>query len=198
VNLELPRDEDSISSVPQSPYSANRAALRDLTLPTVPNYDIPPSPPGSPVAGTNAKFKQFLDLKKQGVHFNDKLAKSSALKNPSVMQQLLDFSDIDEKSQYSTTLPIELWDPAAFPENVYKEGLAKSQQKILKKREDDKAKGPREVDFVPSTASGEASRNGTPRIGQKSAAERVMAGLDRGRSNSPQVQSTGKRKTRFD
>jgi hypothetical protein len=150
---------------------------------------------------TNSKFKHFLELKKQGIHFNEKLAKSSALKNPSLMQKLMDFADIDEVGQYATTLPKDLWNPNGFPEYAYKEELAHSQQKIRKKKEDDKAKGQREsIDFVP--AAGESlSRSGTPgtggRAGQKSAAERVMAGLDRGRSSSPQVQGT-KRKTRFD
>jgi HCNGP-like protein len=202
VELQLPEDDETMT--PQSPYTANRALLRDLTLPTMPNYDIPSSPPGSPIASTNSKFKHFLELKRQGVHFNEKLAKSSALKNPSLMQKLMDFADIDEAGQYATTLPKGLWNPSGFPEYAYKEELAYSQQKIRKKKEDEKAKGQREsIDFVPAaTSSGESlSRSGTPgtsgRAGQKSAAERIMAGLDRGRSSSPQVQGT-KRKTRFD
>lgn len=138
-----------------------------------------------------------MELKKQGVHFNDKLAKSSALKNPSVMQQLMDFSDIDMEGQYATSLKKELWDPSSFPAHVYKEGLSKSQQKILKKREEEKAKGTRaSVEFVPAAMTGETSRSGTPKVGQKSAAERVMAGLER--SNSPQVQGGVKRKSRFE
>lgn len=183
---------------PQSPYSSNRALLRDLTLPTLPNYDIPPSPPGSPQESTNAKFKHFLELKKQGVHFNEKLAKSSALKNPSLMQKLMDFSSIDEGGQYESTLPNDLWNPNIFPAHAYKEELAKSQQKILKRSEDEKSRGQREsVDFVPASAAGESgSRSGTPgqlsKPGQKSAAERIMAGLDR---SSPQGT---KRKTRFE
>jgi hypothetical protein len=191
-----PRDDEG--SISQSPYSANRAALRDLTLPTVPNYDIPPSPPVSPIVSTNAKFKHFLDLKRKGVHFNDSLSKSMALKNPGVMQQLMDFSDIDEAGQYATILPKEFWDSTAFPEHAYKEGLSKSQQRILKKRENDKAKGLRDsVDFVPATGSGETSRSGTPKISQKSTVERIMAGLDRGQSSSPQAQGV-KRKSRFE
>ncbi|THV51309.1 hypothetical protein BGAL_0115g00100 [Botrytis galanthina] len=188
---------------PQSPYSANRALLRDLTLPTVPNYDIPPSPPGSPVASTNAKFKHFLELKKQGTHFNEKLAKSAALKNPSLMQKLMDFADIDEAGQYATILPQDLWNPAGFPEYAYKEELAKSQQKILKEREEKKARGQREaLDFVPATASGEtrsaiSNTSGINGKGQKSTAERIMAGLDKGRSNSSNTQGV-KRKTRFE
>jgi hypothetical protein len=183
--------------MPQSPYSSNRALVRDLTLPTLPNYNIPSSPPRSPIASTNAKFNHFMNLKKQGVHFNEKLSNSATLKNPSLMQKLMDFSDIDVAGQYATTLPKELWNPGSFPESAYKEELSKSQQTILKKREDDKNRGQREsVDFVPAIASGESSRNGTPKISQKSAAERIMAGLDRGKSHSPQIGV--KRKTRFE
>jgi hypothetical protein len=202
IDDAIPESLEGEGFAPLSPYSANRALIRDLTLPTVPNYDIPLSPPESPGASANVKFKHFLRLKQQGIHFNEKLAKSSALKNPSLMQKLMDFSDIDEASQYSTTLPKNLWDPDGFPERAYKEGLARSQQKILKKREDENTRGQRDaVEFVPATASGDSSRGGTPgaggRMGQKSAAERVMAGLDRGRSNSPQVPNL-KRKSRFE
>lgn len=192
-------------STPQSPYSANRARLRQLTLPSIPNLEIPDSPPGSPPASTNSKFAHFLELKKQGVHFNEKLAKSTALKNPSMMQKLMDFADVDEAGQYATTLSKELWNPNGFPEWAYKEELAKIQQKILKKREEERTRGQREsVEFVPATASGDSSRSGTPgasaggRVGPKSAAERVMAGLDRGKSTSPAVQAGMKRKTRFE
>jgi hypothetical protein len=189
--------------VPMSPYSANRALLHQLTVPQLPNLDIPPSPPGSPPAGTHAKFAHFLELKKKGVHLNEKLANSSALKNPSLMQKLMDFADIDESGQYASTLPKEFWNPESIPEMAYKEELAKSQQRILKKREEEKTRGQREsVDFVPATVSGDSSRSGTPaaggRVGPKSAAERVMAGLERGRSNSPSVQAGMKRKTRFE
>ncbi|KAL3423896.1 Meiotically up-regulated gene 151 protein [Phlyctema vagabunda] len=194
-------EPEAQDNAPQSPYSANRALLRDLTLPTIASYEIPPSPPGSPIASTDAKFKKFLELKKSNVHFNDKLAKSAALKNPSLMQKLMDFADIDEASQYATSLPRDIWNPNDFPEYAYKENLAKSQQKILKRKEEEKSRGQREaVDFVPATNSGDSSRSGTPgiaRTSQMSAAERVMAGLDRGKSNSPHVQGT-KRKTRFE
>lgn len=194
--------EEDPQTIPQSPYSANRALLRDLTLPSLPNYDIPPSPPGSPTESSNAKFKHFLQLKKQGVHFNEKLAKSPAMRNPSLMQKLMDFSDIDEAEQYHTTLPSELWNPDGFPLYAYKGELSKSQQKIHKTKEEEKMRGQREsVDFVPASAGDSSNRSGTPGVGsrggQKSAAERIMAGLDRGRSNSPQVQGV-KRKSRFE
>ncbi|KAK2628184.1 hypothetical protein QTJ16_002830 [Diplocarpon rosae] len=198
-----PLEDTDQAMTPLSPYSANRAVLRDMTLPTLPNYNIPPSPPGSPQASTNAKFKHFLGLKKQGVHFNEKLAKSAALKNPSLMQKLMDFADIDDAGQYVTNLPKDLWDPCGFPAHAFKEELAKSQQRVLKRQEEEKSKGQREsLDFVPATSTAEIpSRNGTPlnggRTGQKSAAERIMAGLDINRSSSSQLQGN-KRKSRFD
>ena len=119
TELLLPENDETMA--PRSPYSAHRALLRDLTLPTIPNYDIQPSPPGSPIESTNLKFRHFLELKKQGVHFNEKLAKSSALKNPSLMQKLMDFADIDEVGQYATTLAKDLWNPDGFLEYAYKE-----------------------------------------------------------------------------
>ena len=139
------------------------------------------------------KIRHFLELKKQGVHFNDKLANSSALKNPSLLQKLMDFSGLDEADQYSTTLREDVWNPQGFPTWAYKEELAKSQQEVSKKKEEERARLQREsIDFVPATNSGHASRGGTPaaNTGAKgvrgSAAERVMAGLDRGGTSSPQ------------
>lgn len=199
--FDLPEEDNSLTA-PHSPYSANRALLRDLTLPTAPNYEIPQSPPGSPVESTNTKFKQFLKLKKQGVHFNEKLANSAAMKNPSLMQKLLDFADIDETEQYLTALPSILWNPEAFPDYAFKEQLSKSQQMVLKRKEEEKSHGQREsIDFVSGTTSNSSSRTGTPgltsRNNTKSAAERVMSGLDKGKASSPQVQGI-KRKSRFD
>ncbi|KAI9670406.1 MAG: hypothetical protein M1817_004449 [Caeruleum heppii] len=196
-----PSPSNGATSQPQSPYSSSRALIRDLTLPPVPNLDIPPSPPGSPPAATSAKFANFLELKKKGVHFNEKLAKSSALKNPSLLQKLMAFADMDEQAQYATTLPKDVWDPTAFPEWAYKEGLAKKQQEVLKQREEERAKSQRDaLDFVPATASGDSSRGGTPgtsgtgRGSGRSAAERIMAGLDREKTRSPHTSDAGKRR----
>ncbi|KAF3015537.1 hypothetical protein E8E14_002356 [Neopestalotiopsis sp. 37M] len=169
-------DEASVPSLPPgSPYSANRALLRDLTLPPVPNMDIPPSPPGSPPPGANKKFEHFLKLKKDGVHFNSKIAQSSALKNPSLMDKLLGFAEVSQKDQYRTTLATDLWDPSIFPKSAYKEQLRQSQTEIGQARARSKG-GP--VQFV--SASATSSRDTTP-----------------GNGNVP-APSTGKRKTRFD
>lgn len=148
-------ENDALDEAPGSPYSANRAALHDLTLPSIPNMDIPPSPPGSPTETTNKKFEQFIQLKKKGVHFNAKLETSVALKNPSLMDKLMAFVDIDEQSQYDTTLPADLWNPKGFPDWAYRDSLRKSQDRIARERESEKGSGTRTaVDFVPAVGLG--------------------------------------------
>lgn len=142
--------------------------------------------------GANEKLAHFLELKKQGVHFNDKLAKSSALKNPSLLRKLMDFVAIAEQDQYASTLPKDLWDPSVFPPWTYKEELAKAQQELLKRKEEERARKQREaIDFIPASSSATSSRGGTPTATsgrsawRGSAAERVMAGLDRDKVRSP-------------
>lgn len=126
--------------------------------------DIPPSPPSSPSqitaqAALSAKFDKFLELKrKKGVHFNARIADSHALKNPPLMDKLLGFvgvgvdfenGTIEGTDQYATTLPTELWDPAAFPEWAYRGPLRKSQEKLQKERGREKGEA---VQFVPATS----------------------------------------------
>lgn len=141
-------------SAPASPYSSNRQLIHSITLPPVPNVDIPPSPPGSPRASTSAKMARFLELKKSGVHFNDKLASSSALKNPSLLQNLMGFAGINERDQFATTLPDALKPVPqdGFPYYAYDDELARSQERLSRKMEKEKA-GRDKVDFVSASAS---------------------------------------------
>ena len=188
---QLEEAENGTISAPQSPYSTTRAVVRDLTLPTVPNFNIPDSPPGSPPPGMEKKLSHFLELKKQGVHFNEKVANSSALKNPSILGKLMTFAGLEESNQYATTLPKELWDPQGFPPWAYHEELAKAQDEAQKEREKEMARTQREtIDFV--SASGQASMASAAggRGLKGSAAERVMAGLDRTRTASPQASNS--------
>ncbi|KAI6785661.1 uncharacterized protein J7T54_005995 [Emericellopsis cladophorae] len=144
-----------MSQAPGSPYTTSRTIIHDLTLPSIPNVNIPPSPPGSPPPGANKKLEQFILLKKQGVHFNAKLENSEALRNPSLMDKLLGFAGVEGKEQYETTLRDDgWWDPKAFPREAYRLALRKNQDKMTREREADKAAGNRtSVDFVPSTTT---------------------------------------------
>ncbi|KAI0876297.1 HCNGP-like protein-domain-containing protein [Hypoxylon argillaceum] len=176
-----PLEEDPASAEapppprPGSPYTATRALLRDLTLPSVPDMDIPPSPPGSPAAATSKKFETFLELKKKGVHFNARLAGTAAMKNPALADKLLAFAELDHRDQYRTTLAADggLWDPDAFPRHAYREQLRQSQSDIQQART--RAAG-EPVKFVAASSSVTAVEDGK-------VAQRL---------------GTGKRKTRFD
>ena len=186
---------------PQSPYSLNQSLLRTMTLPPIPNLDIPPSPPSSPDPATNQKFKQFLDMKKKGVHFHERLATTSSVKNPSLLKKLMASAGIDEQDQYVSSLPSELWDPSTFPAWAFKEELHKSQQEFQKMLDEKRLQGARDsIDFVSATNSADSSRGGTPssmagtRGIRSSAAERVMAGLDREKTRTPPVPDTARRK----
>ncbi|KAI0817208.1 HCNGP-like protein-domain-containing protein [Xylaria sp. FL0064] len=175
-----PLEEDpaavEIPLPPGSPYTATRALLRDLTLPAVPDMDIPPSPPGSPSAATSKKFENFLELKKKGVHFNARLADNSSMKNPVLADKLMAFVELDHRDQYRTTLPVDLWDPEAFPRYAYKEQLRQSQSECAQARA--RAAGA-PVKFVAAEAAASSSAN-----------------VEDGKT--AQASTTGRRKTRFD
>ncbi|OJJ87245.1 HCNGP domain-containing protein [Aspergillus glaucus CBS 516.65] len=145
---------------PSSPFSTSLALTHDLTLPTVPNLDIPPSPPGSPDPKANAKFAHFLSLKKQGTHFNEKLAGSSSLKNPSLLMKMMKHAGINDEAQYSTSLPPDLWDMSNLPNWGYKEELLKRQQEIRRKTEEKRLSGQRDsIEFVSGTSEGSGRSN---------------------------------------
>ncbi|KXX76121.1 hypothetical protein MMYC01_206301 [Madurella mycetomatis] len=99
LDADRPPNPSQPAEPPRSPYTTTRTLLRDLTLPSVANMDIPPSPPGSPPPGHDAltaKFDSFLRLKRtKGVHFNERLASSAGLRNPALMDKLLAFSGVE-------------------------------------------------------------------------------------------------------
>lgn len=133
-------------------------------MPAFSRFDIPPSPPGSPPSGIDRKFKHFLELKEQGIHFNQKLANSSALKNPSLLQKLIEFAGLDEQDQYNTTLPEDVWNLKGFPQWAYKEELAKSQQAMNKRIGEEQAKAQREkIEFVSAINGSNSSSIGKHR-----------------------------------
>ncbi|KAF1920060.1 HCNGP-like protein-domain-containing protein [Ampelomyces quisqualis] len=158
------QEEESVDDAPPgSPYTSNRAIIQNLTLPTVPNFDIPHSPPGSPPQKATKKFAQFLELKKKGQHFNQRLEGSSVLRDPGHLQRLFDFASISDTEQYASALSEDTAVPSVFPEWAYAEELKASQKQILKAREQQKSGVPRAaVEFVSATKSGAPSGASTP------------------------------------
>lgn len=190
----LPEPEDDPaaaqqSSAPSSPFTANRALLRDLTLPTVPNLDIPPSPPGSPAPALTKKLDNFLELKKKGIHFNGKLASSAAVQNPALMDKLMGFVEMGReeggdslREQYATTLGKDVWDPTGqetFPPWAFRGPLKQSQDRVRRDREAERAGGKRSgIEFVSSVsgAGGTPGSAGTPETGGLSRGSKRKAG----------------------
>jgi hypothetical protein len=145
--------------------------------------DIPPSPPRTPPPQHDAlteKFHTFLRLKRaKGVHFNERLAAASGMKNPAVMDKLLKFVGVETDfappptaagtttggedgesgggdgggravEQYATVLSAEVWDPACFPAWAYRGPLRRAQERANKERE--RVRG-EPVEFVAATAA---------------------------------------------
>jgi hypothetical protein len=140
-------DPNEEASAPSSPYSQARATIRSLTMPPIPNLNIPDSPPGSPPPESTKKFARFLELKKKGVHFNARFEESPALRNPAVLKRLTALAGIDDVEQYATALPKDIAVPPQFPPGAYFEELNRSQLRLLKKREAERSKS-RKIDFV--------------------------------------------------
>jgi hypothetical protein len=171
--------------------------IQNLTLPTVPNFNIPPSPPGSPPRKSTQKFAQFLELKQKGQHFNQRLENSSVVRDPNHSSKLMDFasvcnvaantpaplanfSQITDEDQYASTLSEGLSVPVTWPNWAHGDALNASQKKITKAKESERSRVPRgSVDFVPArggTSSGTVTPAG--KGSRQSAAERVTAGSD--------------------
>ncbi|KAL4783478.1 nucleophile aminohydrolase [Aspergillus varians] len=145
-----PMHETESSQAMGGQASTSRALIHDLTLPPIPNLDIPPSPPGSPRPSANSKFAHFLLLKKQDIHFNDKLAGSVSLKNPSLLRKMMEHAGIDDQAQYSSTLTPDLWNMPNLPSWGYKEELLRTQRELNAKLEEDRSKGHRDkIEFIP-------------------------------------------------
>lgn len=99
----------------KSPYTATRTLLRDLTLPAIPNMDIPASPVLSPssdigsiekLAALTSKFDKFLELKRtKGQHFNSRIAQSAATKNPGLMDKLMRFMGVETEVWFDDDSP---------------------------------------------------------------------------------------------
>ena len=160
------RTEEQVPSPIALAEMSERDAIRHLTQPTVPASSLPLSPPGSPDPAANERFRRFLELKAKGVHFNEDLARKTSFRNPSLLSTMMSKVGVDEKAQYNTSLPLDLWDPTSLPDWAYKEGLLKSQQEIQVQSDANKkrlsAAGKRTIDFTPETGSGGSSRRSTP------------------------------------
>ncbi|KPI45850.1 uncharacterized protein AB675_481 [Cyphellophora attinorum] len=140
--------------------------IRHLTQAAHPVTEIPPSPPGSPDPATETRFKNFLALKAQGLHFNEDLAKKSSFRNPALFATLLEKNGLDSSAQYASTLPLSVWDPQSLPAYGYKEELARSQQSLrdreAARKKQAMAAGKRTIEFAAASSPANSSKASTP------------------------------------
>lgn len=144
-------------------------------MPPVPNFNIPDAPPppaqnseeAATLAAVAKQFERFLELKKQGVHFNERLQNSTSLRNPSLLPKLMAFAEITQEDCYKSTLPEELAVPSRWPEDCHVESLLRQNERREKKRLAEREK----VDFVPAQV-GQGSGKSTPHDERKSKFDR--------------------------
>lgn len=156
----------SLDELPNS--ISEQDLIRHLTQASHPMEEIPPSPPASPDPSTETRFKKFLALKAQGLHFNEDLATKSSFRNPALFATLLEKNGLDGSAQYASSLPPSLWNPQSLPAYGYKEELARSQQSIrdqnVARKKQAAATSKRTIEFAPASGSGSvsSSRTSTP------------------------------------
>lgn len=129
-------------------------------MPTVPDFDIPSSPPpfepnseaAAALAATTKKFDRFLELKRQGVHFNARLDTLPAMRNPGFLGNLMKSvagMEATGKESYVSALPAEVAVRTEWPEECYVEKLMWQSERREKKRMSERTA----VEFVPATVA---------------------------------------------
>lgn len=125
------------------------------------------------------------------MHFNEKLANSSQLRNPGLFQKLCKFADIGDREQYADALPPDLSLLPDFPPWAYGEQLNKKQADLQRRRDEGKKSGARR-EFVGAanssagvSSTGSGSRSSTPtgrpnKVAKLSTAEKIMGGQSPG------------------
>ena len=84
-------------------------------------------------AARKAKILHFLQLKREGIHFNQRLTQSKAFNNPNFYEKLVEYLDLDDSGTNDpNTWKIEAKEDA-FCDQRYRIQLEKSNQNKRKK-----------------------------------------------------------------
>jgi len=172
-------------------------------MPPAPNFNIPPSPPGTPPPKTTKQFRHFLEIKKtKGIHFNKKFANSDVLRNPALMHKLNEIKNISDQDTYASALPDDLAVITRFPKAAYAQQL--NQRQVEQWRKEERRERPRQMpEFVPE--KGIWTKQGEDRARQRKAGlekrkdlsirpvenNQSLGGQKRGRSSSPPGKGLG-------
>ncbi|KAK6528848.1 hypothetical protein TWF694_004082 [Orbilia ellipsospora] len=202
IETSYPPSEDAESEQADpllSPYSQNRALLRSYTMPNLTSeLTIQDSPLASPPPGIAKQFASFLSLKQKNVHFNQKLSQTTALRNPNLLENLMQHVGMDLTGQYASNWNKEIWNPdpkflGAGIEKAKGETAVQALVRLQKEGFEERMLERKTVEFVGSTSAAVSEKVEKSSAGGKagqvpmSAAERVMSGLDRERKPSPSI-----------
>ncbi|CAG8483840.1 8423_t:CDS:2 [Ambispora leptoticha] len=120
-------------------------------IPNVENWGIPAEPDAECDQNVQTKIEHFLQLKEQGVLFNENLLKSKAFRNPHIYSKLVEFIELDE---IGSNFPKDVFDPYGFPREMYADKLAETQRKITEERQNAQLQQQRtHIQFVGSSGS---------------------------------------------
>jgi hypothetical protein len=67
-----------------------------------------------------AKMEKWTELRRNGTSFNGALMNNKGFRNPSIMNKLIEFLELDE---YGSNYPKEEYDPRGFPPESFLEEL---------------------------------------------------------------------------
>ncbi|KAI9105437.1 HCNGP-like protein-domain-containing protein, partial [Phlyctochytrium arcticum] len=91
----------------------------------VENYGIPPESAGAADEATQEKIARWLQLKESGMHFNARLEKTHAFRNPAIMNKLISYLGLDE---IGSNYPSHIYDPHGFPAEAFSDAIVRKQQ----------------------------------------------------------------------
>jgi hypothetical protein len=149
--------------------------IRQATMPILPpdldDFDIPPSPPGSPDPNLTSKLDNFQQLRDRGIYFNDRLASNKSFRNPQLLGKLSGYVGIDD--EYGTNLPPSIWDPHGFTRDQYHDVIAEKQRQTFDAlQERQRTEQRTSIEFASAS--------------NKSAAERILEGVNSRPTSRPQ------------
>ncbi|EAL67592.1 hypothetical protein DDB_G0279635 [Dictyostelium discoideum AX4] len=108
---------------------------------------IPEAPKDSQVDfGLKEKIIRYHKMKQDGISINQALRNSSSFKNPSVIEKLISFCEIDE---LGSNYPLSQFNPHSYPLDDYYKPLNEKQRKMDEKREFERINRMK-IDFVQS------------------------------------------------
>jgi len=149
-------------------------------------WGIPPESTEPCDPTVEAKVAQFLDLKRQGKHFNDSLMSSHAFRNPHIYAKLVNFVEVDETG---TSFPPHLWNPLDIQPMWYADKIAEQQKEHAEQVSAAQASGKRSGIAFESSLDQRSDRKEKDRAGNKyhsssGHSEKWRSRFDAGRSEN--------------